>query len=511
MFFGSADRVYARPSAGLPGQTSIAANYLLSQPEGLLTPRSGKPVALRPLTPLGGTPARTPVDRVDGTYRIVDAGSAGALRTSSVRGAVALVAGSCADLTDAATTLRKAGASAMVAYAAPGQTCPGTLEPGVGLPALQAGPLAVPGLLATAGGSAKLATERSPSYMYDLVRFWDQSVPDGGTVDGTGKSVSALVEHYNGLGSTSADGMEAVEELIGWVPERGGVANIGLVRGVPFPTTVTHYVSTGAVWERTVAILDSEFGGEYGRLYAPRRTYAGGSTTHDSWFGGPIGSRVSPLSTVANGNPPPTREGDELFVTVGSYTDAAGHLANSDIFSNEFSGQIYVDDELELDMFASVFMNTTIPAGDHRIRVVAETQRENRFWQRSTDVRTEWAFDSETPDGPFAVLPMLGVDYRMALSDTNTAKAGPYEFDVHFAMPDTVPTRTVADRSFEISWDGGQTWKSPDRVRCQPTSCTVRVRNQPGASASLRVSATDVAGRSVSQKIIDAYDVARRP
>src|SRR4029079_396056 len=97
---------------------------------------------------------------------------------------------------------------------------------------------------------------------------------------------------------------------------------------------------------------------------------------------------VAPLSTVANGSPPPTREGDELFVTVGSYTDAAGHLANSDIFSNEFSGQIYVDDKLELDMFASVFMNTTIPAGDHRIRVVAETQRENRFWQRSTDVRT---------------------------------------------------------------------------------------------------------------------------
>ena len=86
--------------------------------------------------------------------------------------------------------------------------------------------------------------------MYDLVRFWGDAVPDGGTVDGTGKSVSALVEHYNGMGSTSADGMEAVEELIGWVPERGGTANIGLLRAVPFPTTVTHYVSTGAVWER---------------------------------------------------------------------------------------------------------------------------------------------------------------------------------------------------------------------------------------------------------------------
>ena len=213
---------------------------------------------------------------------------------------------------------------------------------------------------------------------------------------------------------------------------------------------------------------------------------------------------------MANGNPPPTREGDELFVSVGAFTDAAGHLANSDIFSNEFSGQIYVDDELVLDMFASVFMNTTMPAGDHRIRVVTQTQRENRFWQRSTDVRTEWAFDSDTPEGPFAVLPMLGVDYRMALSDTNTAKAGPFEFDVDFAMPDTVETRAIVEHSFEISWDGGQSWTSPDRVRCQETSCTVRVRNEPGGTASLRVSATDAAGRSVSQRIIDAYDVAAR-
>ena len=508
-FFGAVDRLYARPSAGLPGQMTVAANWLLSQPEGLLTPRTAKPVALRPLTPVGGNPARTPVRQVDGSFRVVDAGAAASPRTTSVRGAVALVAGTCADLTDAATALKKAGARAMVAYAAPGQECAGTLAADVGIPALQAGPLDTEALRATVGRTAGLVTHRSPGYMYDLVRFWGDAVPDGGTVDGTGKSVSALVEHYNGMGSTSADGMEAVEELIGWVPERGGTANIGLLRAVPFPTTVTHYVSTGAVWERSVMILDAEYGGEYGRLYAPRRTYAGGSTTHDSWFGGPVGSRVSPLSTVANGNPPPTREGDDLYISVGAFTDAAGHLANSDIFSNEFSGQIYVDDELQHDIFASVFMNVAIPAGDHRIRVVTRTQRENRFWQRSTDVRTEWAFDSATPEQPFQVLPMLGIDYRMPLSSTNTATPGPFDFDVRFAMPDTVPTRAIVEHRVEISWDGGQSWTSPDRVRCQQTSCEVRVRNQPGGTASLRVSATDAAGRTVSQQIIDAYDVSR--
>ena len=216
------------------------------------------------------------------------------------------------------------------------------------------------------------------------------------------------------MGSTSADGLQAVEELIGWVPERGGVANIGLNRAVPFPATVTHYVSTGAVWERTVAIQDAQYGGEYGRLYAPRRTYRGGTTTHDTWFGGPIGSRVSPLTSVTNGSPPPTRENNELFLSMGAFTDAAGHLANSDIFSAEYNGKIYVDDVLEHDIFASVFMNAEIPAGDHRIRVVTDVQRENLFWQQSTGIKTEWTFESKQPTSAFQVLPMLGIDYRDA-------------------------------------------------------------------------------------------------
>ena len=214
---------------------------------------------------------------------------------------MAVVSGTCGDLTDAAASLRKAGAAAMVAYPGEGQRCAGTRgrEPG---PACPAGSRRRrPGLLANGFTTGQLTTHASPSYMFDLVRYWADGVPAGGTVDGTGASVSALVEHYNGMGSTSADGALAVEELIGWVPERGGVANIGLVRRVPFPTTVTHYVSTGAVWERTVAVQDATYGGEYGRLYAPRRTYPGGSVTHDTWFGGPIASRVSPLHSVTNG------------------------------------------------------------------------------------------------------------------------------------------------------------------------------------------------------------------
>ncbi|WP_426565323.1 S8 family peptidase [Angustibacter sp. McL0619] len=506
-YYGFADRVYARPSKDLTGgSATIASNWLLSEPEALLTTTSGRPVALRPVTAPAGELTETAVPRLDGHFRVVDAGSAAAPRTRTVRGAVALVSGTCSDLTPAASQLKKAGAVALIAYAGPGGQCAGTIDPSATLPALQARPFDVPRLRTSR--PVKLVTHASPGYMYDLVRFWGDKVPAGGTVNGTGRSVAALVEHYNGMGSTSKVGAKVVEELVGWVPERGGVANIGLVRRVPFPSTVTHYVSTAAVWERSVIVQDTAYYGEYGRLWAPRRTFAGGSTTHDSWFGGPVASRVSPLFTVTNGAPPPVREGDELFLSMGAFTDAAGHMANSDLFNDtEFSGQIYTDGRLELDMPASVFMNTTVPAGKHRFRVVTDTKRQNPFWQLSTRVRTQWGFTSDTPKGERDILPMLGVDYRMALSSTNSAPAGRYTFGVAFAMPDGVRTLPVVKRGIQVSWDHGRTWKVARTTKCGATSCGVQVTNRSGKTASLRVTATDSAGRAVSQDVIDAYAV----
>ena len=158
LFFGAVDRLYGRPSAGLGGAANVASNWLLSQPEGLLTPSGGKPVALRPVTAAGSTPAETPVGVIDGRFRIVDAGSAASPRLSSLKDAVAVVSGACTDLTATANALAKAGAAAMVAYAASGAECAGTIDGPAGLPTLQAKPWDAKALLAGQGGRAELVT-----------------------------------------------------------------------------------------------------------------------------------------------------------------------------------------------------------------------------------------------------------------------------------------------------------------------------------------------------------------
>ncbi len=77
-------------------------------------------------------------------------------------------------------------------------------------------------------------------------------------------------------------------------------------------------------------------------------------------------------------------------------------------------------------------------------------------------------------------------------------------------MPDTVPTRAIVEHRVEISWDGGQSWTRPDRVRREQTWCTARMPNQPGGIVGLRVGATDAGGRVGSQRVVDVYEVSGR-
>ena len=505
-YYGAADRIYARPSAGLGGAATVASNWWLSQPQGVLSPAEGQPLALRSLPSADGTTAPTAPAEIDGSFKIVNAGRAAAPNTSAVKGAVAVVSGTCDDLTAVATALKKAGAAAMVAYPGPGQECAGTIDGTVGLPSLQARAIDAADLLPTVRNArAGLVTHEVPEYMYDLVRYWKDEVPKGGTVDGTAAATAALVEHYNGMGSTSADGLLAGERLIGWIPGRGS-AIYGMVHPVPFPATVTHYASTAAAWERSVSGLDAKYGGEYAYLWAPRTAYKAGTTNRDTWFGGPISTRVSPLNTVDSGNPPPTREGNWVYLyAMGAYVDAAGHIGQSD---SGYTGRVYADDKLVLTAPISSWMAQSLSPGTHRLRVVTEAQRENLFWRQATEVKTTWEFDSEPATGPYVVLPMLNISYQLPeLSSTNAVPAGEYAFGVAFSMPDTVEMSPVVKRSVEISWDGGQTWGAAKLTKCGDTSCKAHVTNQPGGQASMRVSATDAAGRTVSQEVVKAYAV----
>ena len=374
-FAGNADRLYAKPlRSSATGTVESYLNWMLSQPDAELV-GPGSPL---PLKSLGGGPALE-----SRAFPVVDAGSVAALRTGSARKAIALVAGDCGDLGPAAAALSAAGAVAVVAYAGAGADCAGTIGEAA-LPVFEARPFDVLGLLEH-NRPARIVTHESPHYIYDLAGAWNGFVPNGAVLEGATRKLGAIVERYDSLGPAAKDGHQVWAMPLGWMP--GGYAAFGLVRPVAVPSTVTHYVSPAAEWERTVEVRDAG-GVTEGFLSAPRHVFAAGTTTRDEWFGGPITSRVAP-PTAPWDYSSPYRQEDYFLLGMPPFVDQAGHQGGV-LYLDEFAGQLFQDGELIAEGDDPLFLQAFVPPERHDYRLVYSLFRHNAFWQRSSRATTEW-------------------------------------------------------------------------------------------------------------------------
>jgi len=515
---GHADQTYRHPitPGAFGGTVDSELNAALSQPEAELTPAGRSTLGARPVPAQGQSVWMAPVPRLAGTFHVVDAGDAASPRTAKISGRIAMVAGSCGDLTATAARLAAAGAAAMLAYASHGAACAGTIQGTPPLPSLAMRPVPARALLAAGNRAVRVVTHTSPEYAYDLAAAWHDRVPDGATVDATGDNVAALVEHYDTAGGTSADGLGLYENLTGFLPGMDS-AVFGLSRRVPFPGTVTHYVTAAARWDKEAVVADDALGGAYAAFYSPGRTYAGGSTTQDTWFGGPIGAFSSAAAVQAYGwGVLSNRQGDSLYLQPPLITDAAGHGGEM-LFWDEYEAKLYQAGQLVVDAWDPLMlMGYPAPPQPTRFRLDVDDHRSSVFWQHSTDIHTVWGFTSRTPAGDHAVLPLMDVRYAMPLSDRGTAPAGAFGFGVTLSMPAEVAATPVAAPRVEVSWDGGSGWQpaglrgctgTPSGAAGTVTRCQVVVANHAGGTASLRVTARDAAGRTVQQTIVDAYAV----
>lgn len=119
----------------------------------------------------------------------------------------------------------------------------------------------------------------------------------------------------------------------------------------------------------------------------------------------------------------------------------------------------------------------------------------------STEVRSEWRFRSGAGTGERAALPLLDVRYALGLDDRNTAD-GPVRGTVSAAHQPGSPSAGVRSLGVEVSFDDGATWRQVP-VR----GGKIEIPDGPAGFASLRASATDALGNSVTETIIRAYAV----
>jgi hypothetical protein len=150
----------------------------------------------------------------------------------------------------------------------------------------------------------------------------------------------------------------------------------------------------------------------------------------------------------------------------------------------------------------------SVPAGAGTYRLDVHASR--ALYEFSSGIDASWTF----PSGPVAPglvepLPLMSVRFSPAFNNRNQAPAGiAFDLPIWLDRVDGTDNSTRVDLSLDVSYDDGATWQRAT-VQRTATGWTARlIHPAAGTGAgyvSLRASAADGAGSSVTQTIIHAY------
>jgi len=276
---------------------------------------------------------------------------------------------------------------------------------------------------------------------------------------------------------------------------------------VTMPSHRTEYlnVDDGQQWLRElVAFEDDGFTPDY-VLVAPIVPLTGGKTYVEKRFGAVFGpSFGQPFFERA---PAIGRRGDTLILQPALGNDRLNWTSLGEVDGGTPALTLSRDGQvIDTGSFSLV---TPVDAGDAAYRLDAESVRGGQDGV-STTVRTSWTFHSSGTDpDSFTAIPVNVVRFLPELSDTDTAPAGrtlavPIEVQSQPAATTPVSVRSL---SVQVSYDDGVTWQDVTVSRSGARAVAV-IMSPASGFVSLRATATNSAGNSVTETIIRAYGVS---
>ncbi|MFC6018557.1 hypothetical protein ACFP2T_20400 [Plantactinospora solaniradicis] len=273
---------------------------------------------------------------------------------------------------------------------------------------------------------------------------------------------------------------------------------------VPWPFTRTDYVTPGR-W-RSV-----QWNYEWGldELYRETTSYTAGQTAVVDWNRAVLGPL--PPRDPFDGAGWAYREQDLIRVRVPLFADSTGNIrpaVTAEPPEPLLRGitELYRDDVLVDRWDAVGYGDFAVPAEPGRYTLRAAAERISPLFTTSTSVAATWSFSSGRAAERTA-LPLLGVRARAEVDDRNRGPAGRavrLRLDLSRAGTEgPVGTRVL---TAQISTDEGRTWRVAP-VRPDGTGWVASYVNPTTGDVSLRLSATDVDGNTVSTTILRAYPV----
>ncbi|WP_431903953.1 S8 family serine peptidase [Micromonospora carbonacea] len=363
----------------------------------------------------------------------------------------------------------------------------------------QLGPASTPDrFVATIGSQWVDADAESSPYLYALLEAFPGRLPTGFVKHYRAKDLATVVQTFR----DAYPGTKA-ERIVYGEPEynTGGSA---LVVPTAVPGKRVEHFSTNAVSWSTE--LDFGTPTEDGwldvqaLLASPLTRYRPGETRHETWGVAPF----APSFPVRRwGTEGITRQGDLIVVDLAAHSDQAGHVGGS-LNETQWT-RLHRNGKLVGESGYPGYGEFEVPPGAADYRV--ETLATRDVADLSTEVAAAWTFRSKHVAGDdFVPQPAAAVRFAPALRPDNSAPAGrTFTVPVRVEPQDGAPAAKVASLTVDASYDGGRTWRKAE-LRRQGAGWVATLHHPAGPGyASLRATAKDTAGNTMTTRIIQAY------
>ncbi|OLB78038.1 MAG: serine protease [Actinobacteria bacterium 13_2_20CM_2_71_6] len=341
------------------------------------------------------------------------------------------------------------------------------------------------------------------AYVYQLAFLKRGRIPAGTSYAVHNRDLATVRAHYYSQGGP-ADPIR-IDYARFAVPG----ANLGIFDLYPHPLPshrIEYYTANPDVtWQHVLAVLpadqsDAEVNWSY-RSYRP-------GTYRSDWNRAPLG----PAFGDARDGWGVLRTGDQLSaaVTLLSGDDPAQYTAPPAGFvgATELSRDGVVLGTSPVPGFGTF----PIPATPGTYTLHASGTRSVPWSVIGSSVDVAWTFHEPGAAAPAAPLPLLVVRARGEVDEQGRAPAGDrYPLNLTVQRQPGAPAARLAGLQVEESFDDGATWQAAPTERDDERG-TAMLRNPPGNGfVSLRISARDAAGNTVTQTVIRAYQTAPVP
>ncbi|WP_433438570.1 S8 family peptidase [Nonomuraea sp. CA-141351] len=328
--------------------------------------------------------------------------------------------------------------------------------------------------------------KRYASYLYDLVDLHKGGVPDR---DLTYRPRDLAEVHgvYHGATTGQEGGGFRYNLQDGWGPA------IGFREREYFPSERTEWVTTGSgySWYENHSIGGDD---DWEMRQTPQTYRAGQRVTHE-WFAPVVRPRLG------TGYWGPFRETGGIQVNIPPLSDGTpGHSGGGGDEYGTMSIALYQGDKLvKQSKGRALAAYGGLPDEASPYRVTLDVNRDAQRWRTSTRTHTEWGFTSAKPPAGNTYrtdIPMLQLDYDVKV-------AGPIvKIGLSGTTQEWLDGASKATRAtLSVSYDDGKSWTPAVLVPDRKGGWTTVVR---GGSLSLKATAADAKGNTVSQEIIRA-------